>query len=214
MKKFVVLCAAFAVLAVGQMADAAFSLRIADGVNPDIVLADGDADGVIATTTGIGVFNIVVTSSFSKPAVGTPSQAELTLDVQWTSRGAGTLTITAIDDGFTVGVGGPSITLESDWTKNGSGTATGTSSLDATSITTGAIVGGPIQITKSAFIAPAPGAPYTLKNVLSITTATAANGDFDVMTTATIPEPTSMLLWGSFVALGIPAAVRRRRQAA
>ena len=223
MKKICALLAACAVATFSQSADAAFTLTIDDGSGPiDVTITDqgaGDASPLVGaisnTSVSIGVFDVVISTSLSKPIVGNPTNAELRLNVDWTASGAGTLVVTSTDDGFLPGVGEPSINISSSWTHNGDGSSSGITSLDGTPVLVSSPLSGVTDTEEmSVTIAPAPAVAYSLSNMFSIVTTGAGDGNFDVTTNAVVPEPTTMIMWGSFAAIGIPALIRRRRQAA
>src|SRR5262245_49057229 len=109
MKRVLILLGVVAGLLAAQTADAAFQLRYStDGgatftVVTDNVGADDNATaGVISVSFSGGVFDIVISSSLSKPALpNTASSARMKLSVDGEFSGAGdALIVDASDDGF------------------------------------------------------------------------------------------------------------------
>lgn len=100
---FSMFVAAVLVVAATQSAKAALVITISDGVNPDIVVADGDAadsntnaGAVTLVAQSLGTFSLNITSSISSSPV-----PFMLLDVSGvTTTAAGTITISATDDEF------------------------------------------------------------------------------------------------------------------
>src|SRR5207248_9985923 len=111
MKKYDWLMAIGAVSMLGFLSQPALAvptLTLSDGIAADTkVIVDigvGDlnpASGVVLFSGSLGVFNINVTSGFTKPAVGSASAPEIDISSFNNARAAGTLTITFSEDGFT-----------------------------------------------------------------------------------------------------------------
>src|SRR5437763_14337554 len=98
-------CGALAGIAVAGIAPSAhadFVLVLQDGVEKDtIVLKDSGGTGIINFNGSVGNFNIVVTTSLSKPAIGDEFNAILHLNnVSVSSTGGGTLTMTTYDTNY------------------------------------------------------------------------------------------------------------------
>src|SRR5262249_11823918 len=99
-------------LGVEQLEDRAvptFFVRISDGVNPIVLVADNsalDTDPLVgAITTSISLpntFSLTLTSALSKPITGSPTSALINTAIQAASNGTagGTLTVDVTDDNF------------------------------------------------------------------------------------------------------------------
>jgi hypothetical protein len=90
-----------------QSVHAAASIKISDGINTPIVIADGSgsdsnaATGVITWIGSIGVFDINVTTGSTKPVLGSATLPELDLNnLSINSTGSGNLWVEFSDTGF------------------------------------------------------------------------------------------------------------------
>jgi hypothetical protein len=87
------------------------TLSISDGVNPTITLIDnnlGDLNGAfgeITMSTNIGVWTLSVATGITAPALGSFTNPVMDLVIQASSTGAGSLTYTFSEIGFTHGPG-------------------------------------------------------------------------------------------------------------
>ena len=108
MKKLLSVMAVFlvaAVLAFPPTAHATITLRLSDGINPVVQVADGDAadlnplPGFITIFASIGVWNSNVSTGYSN-SPGAGGLASMDLNSQDNSTGAGTLTLMVSDIGF------------------------------------------------------------------------------------------------------------------
>lgn len=90
-----------------QPAQAIPTLTLSDGGANTVVIQDnglGDSNLALGQVTfmgSLGIFNINVTSGFTKPAIGSAAAPEIDISSFDHATGAGTLTITFSEDGFT-----------------------------------------------------------------------------------------------------------------
>ena len=111
MKLSKIIVASLAVLSCAclvQSVNAIPTLTLSDGIAADTktIVDNGVGDlnpdsGIVLFSGSLGVFNINVTSGFTKPAVGSAAAPEIDISSFNNARAAGTLTITFSEDGFT-----------------------------------------------------------------------------------------------------------------
>jgi len=100
------LIAGLAVLGLANSASASGIITLSDGVNPSITVSNlttGDLssqEGVMSVKTNIGVWSVVITTGTTKPTFGSATAPAMDLDVNFTSTGAGNLTVIFSDDSF------------------------------------------------------------------------------------------------------------------
>lgn len=212
MKKKLLLSAILG-LALGSFATpyqaSALSLSLNDGVSSIVIEDNGAGDlssveGVVNWSGSLGVWIVNVSTGLSKPLLGSSTSPSMDLNSVNLSTGSGSLTIMLTDTGFTGGVpnigtfaaiGGTtsgSITYNS-FLGAGNGAFENTHALTSQSFNTIAFSG-----TDSGSAAGIAG-PYSLTQQVVITHG-AGTGISSFDATATVPEPTSLLLLGSGLA--------------
>ncbi len=241
MRLFVRRLAAFvtfglAAVALGPRAEAGLiTLTLHDGVHPDVVLTDGGTGQISLTHVTIGHFSIsgTVDGPPSPSDVGPGFLSETQNTVNVASSGGGTLTITLVDQGLTLSPSAPTATLTSDISNSrfsmgghpvAGASFTFQSWLNPADTTTpgGASPGlqGPftsVPIANAASMTVAvPGTPFSLINQLILKTpgaVTLADTGTTELQANAVPEPASVSLAASAVALVGAALWRRRRRA-
>lgn len=176
-----------------------------------VVITDGDGDGVINFNGAVGIWNIVVNTGLSKPALGSATAPHMDLTYTAVSSAAGTLKITLTDDGFTYSGG-----LVDSWGGTTSSVGGPNSSQNNVLVNGQSVTGagpfgnGSFSSTTLATVSLRPA--DTLSLVVALTHANAGNssGDKDVHT---VPDGgmTLMLLGSGFTALGIFGRSIRRK---
>ena len=115
LKNFVVVVASLGIVGVAHVAYGgtiiAPTLSISDGVDPVITIVDnglGDLNGTIGAltlSTNLGVWNLSISTGVTYPALGSFTNPVMDLVIQASSTGAGSLTYTFSDLGFSHGPG-------------------------------------------------------------------------------------------------------------
>lgn len=104
-RRILSLMAMFPIMGLANLANAAATMTISDGVNPTTIVLDNlppdlaAGGGVVASIVNVGVWQVVVTG-ITKPAFGTAATPGMDVNVQASSTAAGILTITFSDNGF------------------------------------------------------------------------------------------------------------------
>jgi hypothetical protein len=194
-------------------------LTVSVGVNT-FTLYDYDGDGVISYNGSIGNFSLVVSTSASRPMLGSASAPHLDLNsIQINGSGSGTITIALTDTGFTDLE--PGLTGFTSMIGGSCWSCTGTFStyLDAsnTPFGTATLLGqttfGPPAFSSSFSSGNLPSTyPYSLTEIVSITHSGGwQSSSFNAEIQAT-PEPGSLVLLGSGMAgLGLLAWRRSKK---
>jgi hypothetical protein len=196
------LAAAAAVLCVTS-AYSVPTLRISDGVNPDVVVTDGGAGdsnplvGAVTWIGSIGVWVLNVDTGVTKPILGSATDPHMDLNYVVSSTGAGTMVISFSDDGFTY-----SGALTDHW----GGTTSGTSinrvleNGQSTGIGMGPFGPGAFSGTTSGTIDLVPTDVLTLQVAITHTGSGPSSGDKEI----TVPEGgmTLTLLGSALVGIG------------
>lgn len=241
MKKIFALLAAIGVIGVAANAQAGLQVTLTAGASSVTIVdggagdSDATANGILNISTVVGGYTFKTTLAASN-SPGSPTIAFVNTGTnEITGSGAATVSIYASSNDFTGPVGPPNLTAQTDITANIlPGTTSGNTAdvsvnayYDSTNamsaVATGTNIGSVSEagvattFSKTVFQSAAVNvAPYALNLELTAVFNNAGTNaiDLDGGVRLTVPEPASMILWGSFAALGIPAAIRRRRQAA
>lgn len=188
----------------------ALSLSLNDGVGNSVLVEDNGAGdlnplaGAVNWSGSLGVWIVNVSTGLSKPLLGSSTSPSMDLNSVNLSTGAGSLTIMLTDTGFTGGVPNIGTFAAIGGTTSGSiayntflgagnGAFENTHALTSQSFNTIAFSG-----TDSGSAAGI-GGPYSLTQQVVITHG-AGTGISSFDATATVPEPTSLLLLGSGLA--------------
>ena len=213
-------------------AQAVPTLRISDGINPDIIVVDGGGNdssamaGVVLFNGAIGNWIVNVVTTLTKPTVGSAQVPYLDLNSQNVSTGTGgTLTITFFDTDF--GPTSPSGMLASiGGTKPSSGTVSyntfvddanvgNTSGLGVTPLTSqsfGVPAGTAYSGTAGANLPNDPMTTYALVQQVVITHgAGVQNTSFDA--SLTVPDGGTTVALLGFVLMGVEGLRRKLRLA-
>jgi hypothetical protein len=210
-----------ALVGLANWVNAAPTLTISNGANPLITVVDNGAGdlssltGVVAVVTNVGVWNLVINVGETKPALGSITNPVMDLAIQASSTAAGTLTLTFSDNGFALTNGVLSASL-SGHVVSGAGETVGYFVYDDP----GNVVGN--TITQVTGIGPGPlpistttipetfalAAPYSLTQVVDISTDGPSSNSIDASFQLLIPEPSTIALVG----LGLVGALAIRRR--
>jgi PEP-CTERM motif-containing protein len=198
------------------------SLEISDGVDPAITIIDngpGDLNatiGAVTMSTNMGVWSLSISTGVTAPALGSFTNPVMDLVIQASSTGAGSLTYTFSDIGFSHGPGtlnaavsgqviaGASTKIDYSVYGNGSDTlgalttllaTTGTNSLPISTSTSGAL---------------ALSSPFSLSQVVQLTASGASAVSVDASLNV-IPEPSTAALMFVGLAVFVAGLVHRRR---
>jgi hypothetical protein len=209
-----------AVLALTTSANAAVILTLNDGVGNVISVTDGGvgdataAAGAVTWTGSLGVWFINVSTGISSS--GQAAAPFLDLNSVNRSSGAGSLTISLTDTGFTPTNGSVALISGIGGTIASGGSVLARSWINTSN--TGGVFSGPNAnpgtFTAAAFSGSATSnsvalsGPYAMTQQVVITHTAAGVTSFDFNTT-TVPEPTT--LWSAAIGLGLCAFARFRK---
>jgi hypothetical protein len=218
------LVVSFAIAGAAYGAPVGAILSISDGVNPVITINDnlpGDlnpATGELTLSTNVGVWSLSISTGITKPAVGSSTNPVMDLVIQASSTGAGSLTYTFSDGGFSAGPGTLNSAV-SGQVISGAPTTVGykvfgdpsnvVEALTTQLTTTGTI---PLPTVTSDSGTLSLGSLYSLSQVVQLTASGASSVSVDAsLNVSTVPEPSSVAL--TFVGLAFVTGhiVRRRR---
>jgi len=200
------------------------SLSINDGVDPVITIGDntpGDlnpAIGVLTLSTNVGVWSLTVSTGASKPALGSSTNPVMDLVIQASSTGAGSLTYTFSDPGFTHApatlnstvsghvISGAPTTIDYSVFGNASNIVGALT----TQLTTTGTVPLPILTSNSGPLGFS--TPFSLSQVVQLTASGASAVSVDASLNVTsVPEPSSVALTSLGLAFLVTGFARRRR---
>jgi hypothetical protein len=208
-----------AALAVGSnLANAAATMSIYDGVNPLISLTDGglgdlnSSIGGIILNTNVGVWTLTISSGTTKPLAGSATTPVMDLSIQALSTAAGSLRVTFSDNSFGPASGTLNALLSGHIVFGAPTTATLSVYGDPANVvgatTVSLATAGPGLLTGSAITGSGPlslSTPFSLTEVVQFTapgaTYLSSDASFSV-----VPEPGLF----AFSALGIAAWAMRR----
>jgi hypothetical protein len=224
LKNFVVVVMSLGVVGVVQGFPATTILSINDGVDPVITIGDNGAGdlnpavGVLTLSTNVGVWSLTVSTGATKPALGSSTNPVMDLVIQASSTGAGSLTYTFSDTGFTHGpatlnstvsghvISGAPTTLNYRVFGDPSnlvGTLT-------TQLTTTGTVPLPILTSNSGSLAFT--TPFSLSQVVQLTASGASAVSVDAsLNVSSVPEPSSVALTFLGLAFLVAGLAHRRR---
>src|SRR2546426_8938785 len=92
---------ALVVIATTPSAHATAQLILSVGGGPTVTVNDTDGDGVVTFAGALGIFSVNVTTGVTKPTLGSAALPHMDLNTLNIAGGAGDLTITWSDVGFT-----------------------------------------------------------------------------------------------------------------
>ncbi|MGA2603271.1 MAG: PEP-CTERM sorting domain-containing protein [Verrucomicrobiia bacterium] len=209
-----------AVVGLANWVNAAPTLTISNGANPLITVVDNGAGdlssltGVVAVVTNVGVWNLIIDVGETKPALGSITNPVMDLAIQASSTAAATLTLTFSDNGFALTNGVLSASL-SGHIVSGAGETVGyfvyadPGNVVGNTITQVTGIGpGPLPISTTIAEAFALTVPYSLTQVVDISTSGPSSNSIDASFQALIPEPSTVALVG----LGLVGALAIRRR--
>jgi len=198
------------------------TLSISDGVDPGITIFDnglGDLNGTIGAvtlSTNMGVWNLSISTGVTYPALGSFTNPVMDLVIQASSTGAGSLTYTFSDIGFSHTNGSVNATI-SGHVISGASTKVDYSVYGDASDTLGALTTLlattgtnllPIVTSTSGTLGFS--SPFSLSQVVQLTTTGATSVSVDASLNV-IPEPSATALTFLGLALLVAGLARYRR---
>jgi hypothetical protein len=206
-------------------AHAGMVLRLNDGISPVVIVNDngvGDASATVGQITwlgSLGTWTVNVTTGISKPVLA-PAQMDLN-SVNVSSSGAGVLTIELTDTDFNQE--SSKMHLTNAWGGTTVGTVTAQGYLDPNNqefglggFTTGPqgpFGPGAFADTATTNLQGWPGGVFSLTEIVTITHTANGPTSFDKHLVVTLPEPGSLILFGTgLLGLSGYSLYRRRRK--
>lgn len=202
--------AGLACLATARPVQAAMRLELSTTSGAFVSLTDGDGDGIISFTNvggpSFGSFNIQITTGFSKPAIGSPSDPQLDIlnaSIVNVAGASDTLTIRLTDTGFTqsepgeltLGAGGTAVGGISRLTFQA---FKGTTEFGNELVSTSLLDFNPPAAAFSGMTSQAHGglpASYSMSLVATVTTTGAVGSTtFDTIAKNPVPEPATIAM--------------------
>lgn len=218
----VAVCTAFVMIA--SSASASLSITLDDGSGPVVVMDNGVGDSNLAfgiiesnnATFGFAGFTTlsIVAQSNSGAAAAISNLTTTTLDVN--TSAIASLSLLIKDTMFTTpGSPGDLLGVTNGLTGQstiGSASASQVSRLDGSSTPTASVsvTGVDLDLDSTAANLLRIGTPYTLETDVTFSFGAGTSSLFTSGTTAVIPEPATLAVWGGLI--GIGALVARRRQ--
>ena len=192
MKLSKIIVAGLAMLSCGflvQSVNAIPTLTLSDGINPPIVVTDGSAmdsntlAGAVTFNGPLGNFILNVSTGLTKPLTGSASAPSIDLNSVDFATGAGTLTITFSETGFTAFPG--ILTGDVGGTVGAGGSLTNIVMQNGLDLVTNGPF-GPGAFSGSGSAALIDGAPYSLTQTAILTFGARGSTSFDAM--ANVPS--------------------------
>jgi hypothetical protein len=222
LKNFVVSLAIVGIAGIARGIPAGPILSISDGVDPTISIFDnftGDlnpATGELTLSTNVGVWSLSISTGVSKPNLGSSTNPVMDLVIQASSTGAGSLTYTFSDIGFSHGPGTLNSAV-SGQVISGAPTTIGynvygdpsnlVGTLTTLLTTTGTI---PLPVVTNTSGALAFASTFSLSEVVKLTASGASAVSVDASLNV-VPEPSSAALTFLGLAVFVVGLAHRRR---
>jgi hypothetical protein len=199
------------------------TLTISDGVDPEIAILDnglGDLNGTIGAltlSTNMGVWNLSISTGVTAPALGSFTNPVMDLVIQASSTGAGSLTYTFSEIGFSHSNGNVNAAMSghvisgAPTTVNYSVYGDASDALDGltTQLTSTGTIPLPVLISNSGTLPSS--SLYSLSQVVQLTASGASAVSVDASLNVTpIPEPSSAGLTFLGLAFLVVGLARRR----
>src|SRR5262245_42911445 len=193
----------FGVLWTSTQCAGSLQMRLDDGVNPVVTVTDLDADGFLNFSGAIpgSIWTVNVSTSRSKPNVGSASRPELRLTTtNMNSVGSGTLTISVSDTDFGPTLNPLPVAIRSSSSDPFTGAVTTKAFIDLANTAFNTVlqigptlIGSGVYTLEGSGIRPSDG-QFSLNLVTTVTHTGVSTSQFD-SALSTLPEPATMAIW-------------------